>query len=62
MKAIVDQDTCIGCTICTQVCPSVFRMKGDKAVCIVDSVAANAADCCQRAAVDCPVNAIKIEP
>jgi ferredoxin len=25
----VDQDACIGCEVCTLVCPEVFRMTGD---------------------------------
>lgn len=25
----VDQDACIGCEVCTQVCPEVFKMEGD---------------------------------
>jgi ferredoxin len=26
----VDQDCCIGCEVCTQICPGVFRMSGDE--------------------------------
>jgi len=25
----VDQESCIGCEVCTQLCPEVFRMEGD---------------------------------
>jgi len=25
----IDQDCCIGCEVCTQTCPEVFRMQGD---------------------------------
>ena len=25
----VDADCCIGCEVCTQICPEVFRMTGD---------------------------------
>lgn len=24
---VVDQDACIGCEVCTQICPEVFRME-----------------------------------
>lgn len=26
---VVDQECCISCEVCTQVCPEVFRMSGD---------------------------------
>jgi len=26
---VVDQEACIGCELCTQICPEVFRMEGD---------------------------------
>lgn len=26
---VVDQEACIGCEVCTQICPEVFRMEGD---------------------------------
>ena len=32
MKACVDPDICIGCSLCVQTCPEVFKMETDKAV------------------------------
>ncbi|PLY06561.1 MAG: ferredoxin [Desulfuromonas sp.] len=26
---VVDQECCISCEVCTQLCPEVFRMEGD---------------------------------
>lgn len=26
---VVDQDACIACEVCAQICPEVFRMTGD---------------------------------
>jgi len=26
---VVDQEACISCEVCTQICPEVFRMEGD---------------------------------
>lgn len=61
MKAIVDQETCIGCGLCVQVCEQAFKMDGDKAVAVSSQVADNAKECAKQAANDCPVTAIKIE-
>lgn len=61
MKAIIDQDTCTGCSLCESTCPEVFKMEGDKVVVVVDAVPESAADSCKQAAQDCPVEAIKIE-
>lgn len=61
MKAWVDPDICIGCTLCTQICPEVFKMEGDKAVAFVEVVPKNVEDSCRQAVSDCPVTAIKVE-
>jgi ferredoxin len=61
MKAVVDQDLCLGCAICVDVCPAVFEMQGDKAQAKVDPVPAGAEDACREAADQCPADAIKIE-
>lgn len=60
MKAVVDE-SCIGCTLCTQTCPEVFRMEGDHSVAYADPVPKDAEDDCRRAAEECPVSAITIE-
>ncbi len=60
MKAIVDKDLCIGCGICTEVCPEVFEMDDDKAKAIVTPVPPEAEGSCRDAADQCPESAIKI--
>lgn len=61
MKAIVDATTCIGCTLCTNICPEVFEMDGDLAIVKGDSVPPEAAATCKEAAESCPVTAITIQ-
>ncbi|HEY8364564.1 MAG TPA: ferredoxin, partial [Haloplasmataceae bacterium] len=29
MKAFVDKNTCIGCGLCPEICPKIFRMDDD---------------------------------
>ncbi len=61
MRAIVDEETCIGCGLCAETCPEVFEMGDDKARTKVDEVPPNVVDSCREAAENCPVEAIKIE-
>jgi ferredoxin len=61
MKAIVDEETCIGCGLCAETCPEVFEMEDDKARTKVDEVPEDASETCREAAKDCPVEAITIE-
>jgi len=60
MKAFVDPDVCIGCSLCTQVCPEVFKMQEDKAVAYLNPVPEELQDSCKKAADECPVTAITI--
>ncbi len=60
MKAFVDPQVCIGCTLCVQVCPEAFKMEGDKAVAYKDLVSEKDKAACREAADQCPVNAITI--
>lgn len=61
MKARVDPDICIGCTLCAQTCPEVFRMEVDKAVAYVNVIPKEVEDVCKQAVEECPVTAIIIE-
>lgn len=61
MKAIVDADACVGCGLCEETCPRVFKMVDDKAVVQVEPVPADAEDDCRAAQEGCPVNAISLE-
>lgn len=61
MKAMVDPDICIGCTICTQDCLEIFKMINDKAVSCVTIVPSQFEEAVRNVAAQCPVNAIMIE-
>ncbi|TRZ48849.1 ferredoxin [bacterium] len=56
-KVSVDTSTCVGCGLCEQNCPEVFKVEGD-------GIAHVKAQVCslhnlQEVAEQCPVNAIK---
>lgn len=62
MKAIVDQDGCIGCGLCAEICPEVFRMNDDGlAEVYTDPIPDDFQDSAQEAADNCPVSVISVE-
>ncbi|MBH1942211.1 ferredoxin [Mobilitalea sibirica] len=62
MKASIDRDGCIGCELCAETCPAVFRMDDDGlAEVYVNSVPADSEDLAQEAADNCPVSVISVE-
>ena len=62
MRAIVNQDGCIGCELCVTVCPEVFSMNEDgKAEAIEEDIPEENENEAEEARDGCPVNVIDIE-
>ena len=62
MKAFVNKDTCIGCELCTQICPEVFSMDDDgKSGAIDEEIDNEDEDAAVDARDSCPVSAIDIK-
>ena len=61
MKVRVDPELCSGDEVCTQVCPEIFEMEGDKAVAKIEEVPSDLKGCATEAADSCPSEAIIIE-
>ena len=57
-KVVVDVSTCVGCGLCEQNCPDVFKVKDDG----IAYVISQECDSCnlKEIAEMCPVNAITI--
>lgn len=61
MKAKVDENKCIGCGLCEQICPAVFKVVDGLSKVQTNPVPPDQEDDCQEAADSCPVTAITVE-
>ncbi|MBU0466342.1 MAG: ferredoxin [Nanoarchaeota archaeon] len=57
-KIKIDEKKCIGCSLCSELCPKSFELRGDKAV--VKKPNVDKTTCEKEAADSCPVDAIII--
>lgn len=57
----VDKELCIGCSLCVQICPSVFVMGSDDKAEVLPN-ADTSQPCAKEAEQSCPSAAIKVEP
>ena len=62
MKATIDRSGCIGCGVCAETCPEVFRMAEDGlAEAYTEEVPEEVADSAAEARDNCPVSVISLE-
>jgi ferredoxin len=61
MKAVVDQEICIYCLGCLEICPELFGMDEYNTVIFNGPVPKNSEQSCRGAADQCPINAIKLD-
>ncbi len=57
MAIKVDEELCIGCELCVQICPEVFEMNTDGKSIVKAGVDVNT-DCVEEAIDSCPTSAI----
>lgn len=60
-KCNVNKDLCIGCGLCTSICPEVLAMGDDGLAEAVAGVSADLEATVEEAAASCPVQAIEVE-
>ncbi len=64
MKVRVDEDLCVGCGTCVEICPEIFELEDDIAKIKIgnNDLPAQYEGTCKEAADACPVEAIITEP
>jgi ferredoxin len=61
MNVTVDEEICIGCGTCAEICPAVFDLNGTtEKTEVVDPEACDFVGCCEAAEENCPVDAITL--
>lgn len=57
----LDQELCIGCQSCVEICPEVFGFDEDEEKAYVIDPEGGDVDCAEEAAASCPAECITIE-
>jgi len=58
---VIDQDECIGCQACVELCPAVFAFDDDENKAMVIDGADGDEECVDEAIASCPVSCISKE-
>lgn len=61
MTGSIDRGACIGCALCTSICPDVFAMDEENIAVVVRQPDAGLEACAAEAAESCPTNAIVMQ-
>ncbi len=60
-QVIIDEEECIGCEACVELCPSVFGFNEDEEKAFVIDGADASEDCVEEAIASCPGECITTE-
>jgi ferredoxin len=61
MKVIIDEEECIACGTCVELCPDVFQMNEEKEKAEVILAEGGPKECIEEAIDSCPVSCIHWE-
>lgn len=60
-KIVIDQDECLGCEACVEICPNAFVIDEDEGKAVVKDGADAADECVDEAIASCPAECIRKE-
>lgn len=60
-KVVIDQEECLGCEACVEICPNVFEMDEIEGKATVKEDADAAEECVDEAIASCPAECISKE-
>ncbi|MFV0438956.1 MAG: ferredoxin [Desulfopila sp.] len=60
-KVVIDQDECLGCEACVEICPDVFGFDEEEEKAYVKDDADASSDCVEEAIGSCPASCISKE-
>lgn len=60
-RIVIDEDECIGCEACVEICPNVFSFDEDEEKAHVKDDANPDEDCVDEAIASCPAACIEVE-